>query len=149
MEKITTVFGRMKASRVVGLFFCLAAAGLVSCNKLLDIDPYHAASEEQQWNKMEDARAALMGIYGLTRAALAENNRHWVCGDLRKGDFTVRNRADLAAVVRGDLMDPHALTNNLSNWRRFYAAINAAAVFIERAPQIEEEDPSYSEANLR
>lgn len=130
------------------LFFCLFAVGLVSCKKVLDVNPYHAASEEEQWNKIEDARSALMGIYGLTRAAMAENNRHWVCGDLRKGDFSVSSRADLAAVVNNDLLKPHPLINGISNWRKFYAAINAASIFIERAPEILEKDPSYSEKTL-
>ena len=44
---------------------------LQSCNDFLDVDPKHAASETQQWKTLEDTRSALMGVYGLTRAALA------------------------------------------------------------------------------
>lgn len=148
MKQINNRSQRIVSYAIVCLFFCLTGAGLVSCNKALDLNPYHAASEEEQWNKIEDARSALMGIYGLTRAAMAENNRHWVCGDLRKGDFTIRNRADLTAVVNSDLLRSSQLTSGISNWKKFYAAINAASVFIERAPQIVEKDRSYSEANL-
>lgn len=125
---------------------------MFSCNKLVEVDSYHAASEEQQWNKIEDARAGVMGIHGLTRAALAENNGHWLNGDVRGGDFTVRRGAagesDLRAIQENRLARPSATLQQFANWRRFYAAINAASVFIERAPQIVDKDRSYSEENL-
>lgn len=133
-------------------WLCMLALVSASCNKIVDIDVYHAASEEQQWNKLEDARAALMGIYGLTRAALVENNAHWINGDLRAGDFTVTkgayNESQLRAVVENKLSRSYPVFEQLANWRRFYAAINAAAVYIERAPQIVDKDRSYSESNL-
>src|SRR5690606_18591329 len=75
------------------LWLCLSLSLFTACNKMVEIDPYHAASEEQQWNKIEDARSGLMGIYGLTRAALVEHNGHWLNGDVRGGDFTVRKGA--------------------------------------------------------
>lgn len=69
----------------LALFSALVCLFLQSCNDFLDVDPKHAASETQQWKTLEDTRSALMGVYGLTRAALADNNTHWICGDLRKG----------------------------------------------------------------
>jgi hypothetical protein len=121
---------------------------LMGCNKTLDIDSQHVASESEQWNKQEDARSALMGIYGLTRAALAENNTHWICGELRQGDFSVVSRADLNAVVNNGLDKPYTLLATVSDWQRFYAIINAASIFLEKAPQIVGNDKSYSENNL-
>jgi hypothetical protein len=121
----------------------------LSCNDFLDVDSKRAASEDQQWETLEDTRAALMGVYGLMRAALAENNTHWVCGDLRMGDFTVYRRDDLASVAKGELNKPLPLLEEISNWRRFYAAINAAAVFIEKAPRTLAFDRMYSEQNLK
>lgn len=136
----------------VRLWSCVCVLVLVSCNKMVDMDVYHAASEEEQWSKIEDARSGLMGIYGLTRAALVENNGHWLNGDVRGGDFTItngaRNESQLAAIRANKLMNPSPLMSQFSNWRRFYAAINAASVFIERAPQIVEKDRSYPESNL-
>lgn len=120
-----------------------------SCNDFLDVESTRTAKEDQQWETLEDTRAALMGVYGLTRAALAENNTHWICGDLRAGDFTVTNRRDLQSVVNNELKEPYPLLKEISNWRRFYAAINAASIFIEKAPRTLEKDKSYSEQNLR
>ncbi|MDO4162799.1 MAG: RagB/SusD family nutrient uptake outer membrane protein [Bacteroides sp.] len=119
------------------------------CNDFFDVDSRHAASEEQQWQTMEDTRAALMGVYGLMRAALADNNTHWVCGELRGGDFTVVERADLQAVVDNNLSLNIGLVEEVADWRRFYAVINAAAVFMENASQVVENDQAYSELNLQ
>lgn len=77
-----------------------------------------------------------MGVYGLTRAALADNNTHWICGDLRKGDFTVYKRSDLQAVSDNELNKPYDLLKKVSNWRRFYAVINAASVFMEKLHEL-------------
>lgn len=60
----------MKKLRLA-LFSALVCLFLQSCNDFLDVDPKHAASETQQWKTLEDTRSALMGVYGLTRAALA------------------------------------------------------------------------------
>ncbi len=115
----------------------------------MDVDVRHAASENQQWQTFEDTRAALMGVYGLMRSALAENNSYWAYGELRMGDFTVYNSNDLKAVVNNELRNPQTYLEELSDWRRFYAVINAASVFIEKAPQTVELDKAYSEANLK
>ena len=96
----------MKKLRLA-LFSALVCLFLQSCNDFLDVDPKHAASETQQWKTLEDTRSALMGVYGLTRAALADNNTHWICGDLRKGDFTVYKRSDLQAVSDNELNKPY------------------------------------------
>ena len=129
-------------------FSLLACISFSSCNDFLDIDSKHAAPENKQWKSYADVRSALMGVYGLTRAAVSENNTHWICGELRMGDFTVYNRNDLKSVVNNELIKPYSLLDEVSNWRRFYAAINAAAVFIEKAPQVVLNDRSYSEVNL-
>lgn len=121
---------------------------LVSCNDFLNVESKRIAKEDQQWSTLEDTRAALMGVYGLMRAALVENNAYWICGDLRGGDFSVTDRLDLQAVVDNNLNEPFPIMKEISNWRRFYAVINAASIFIEKAPGTFEKDKSYSEENL-
>ena len=64
-----------RIKRTFGVSMLLAATFFCqSCNSFLDVDVRHAASENQQWQTFEDTRAALMGVYGLMRSALAENN---------------------------------------------------------------------------
>ena len=50
------------------------------------------------------------------------------------GDFSVTDRLDLQAVVDNNLNEPFPIMKEISNWRRFYAVINAASIFIEKAP---------------
>ncbi len=103
-----------------------------ACNKQLDVPSTRQASEEGHWTKYEDARAGLLGMYGLFRAALADNNAYWVLGELRNGDFEAVSRPDLKAVIEGNLNASFPLLNDVTNWRRFYAVINASNLFIER-----------------
>lgn len=119
------------------------------CKKLLDIDSSHAVSEENFWNSHEDTRTALIGVYGLMRAAMADNNAWWMYGELRDGDFSALQRQDMKAIIRGDLRASYPLLQSLSNWRRFYAVINAANMFLEHAPEVRVRDPKYSEQNLK
>lgn len=146
---------KMKYTRIDNLKkkWRYAMAGLLlmctaSCSDFLDVETHHAASESQQWETLEDTRAALMGVYGLMRSALADNNTNWVCGELRLGDFTVTERTDLQAVVDNDLNTNIRLIADVSDWRRFYAVVNAASVFIEKSSQVIGKDQAYSEQNL-
>src|SRR5690606_41547720 len=75
------------------LVLCLL--GNMGCEKMLDVNSSRAVGEENMWTSMEDSRAALMGLYGLVRAALVDNNAHWIYGDVRAGGFVSPNRPDL------------------------------------------------------
>ncbi len=125
-----------------------------SCKKMLDIESSHLVGEENMWQKQEDARAAIMGIYGLARAAVGDNTRHWLYGDVRKAgskgaDFVSTGRLDIKAISDNNLKSSFPLVQSLSNWRRFYAVINAANIFIERAPSIMANDPRYQAPDLK
>lgn len=122
---------------------------LTSCSDKLDIRSGEVASETLQWTSISDTKAGLLGTYGLLRAALLENNSHWMYGELRSGDLISYNRADLKAINEHNLKASYPLMKNLTNWRRFYAVINAASVFIERAPEVLEKDSRYTRENLK
>jgi hypothetical protein len=145
------VLHKLSTSGVLGFLMMIGLTiSLSSCDNFLDESQVNnAAAETQQWNTFADVRSAFMGVYGLTRTALAENNSHWVFGELRSGDFASYKREDLQSVINNDLGGASKLIQNVSNWRRFYAAINAAAAFIENAPQVVEKDIKYSEINLK
>jgi starch-binding outer membrane protein, SusD/RagB family len=121
---------------MTGLRCLLLAAGLllisVSCNKQLDIQSSRQADEAGHWTKYEDARSGLIGLYGLFRAAIADKNAHWLWGELRSGDFQSVFRPDLKAMIDGKLNASFPLIESVSDWRRFYAIINASNLFIER-----------------
>ncbi len=131
-----------------GLTMTAALLGTgASCSKIDDVSSTRLASEETNWKTLEDAKANLMSIYGLMRSATVADNGHWLMGDLREGDFTITNRSDLKAVVNNQLNASYPVIERVSNWRRFYAGINAASLFIERSSEILELDPRYTELN--
>lgn len=142
----------MKKTHLSKVYFAVILAlvtSLSGCEKVLDIQSTRYSSEENHWRQIQDARSGLLGVYSLTRTALAANNAHWVLGDLRQGPFTSYQRSDIAQIIEGNLNSSFTLIQSAANWRRFYAAINAANVFIEKAPQVLEHDPLYTEENLR
>lgn len=134
-----------KISAVCLAVLLLAATG---CNKQLDIDSARQANEARQWTRFEDARSGLIGMYGLFRAAIASNNAHWLYGELRSGDFRSVFRPDLKAVVDGNLNASYPIIREVSDWRRFYAAVNACNLFIERVEGCLA-DQRYTESYLR
>jgi hypothetical protein len=132
------------------LLYGLIAIGLLGsgCKKALDVDSTRAVGEKNMWLLMEDTRAGIIATYGLTRAALADNNAHWMYGDVRPGEFTVTNRQDLKAIVNNNLNASYTTIEALSNWRRWYAVINSANLFLERVKDVKASDPRYTENNM-
>lgn len=132
---------------VLGAF--LLQGSLTSCSDKLNITSGEVASETLQWSSISDTKAGLLGIYGLMRAALLDNNAHWMYGELRSGDLIAYSRSDLSAINKNNLKASYPLIKDLTNWRRFYAVINAASVFIERAPEVLAKDSRYTAINLK
>lgn len=120
----------------------------VSCKKDLGIPSTRVVSEVNMWNKMEDTRAALMGVYGLTRSAMVDNNAHWIYGDVRGKQFVSPIRQDLKAVIENRLTAAYPTIEALSNWRRWYAVINAANIFLERVGDVKKADLRYTQNNM-
>lgn len=136
----------MKKIVLVSFIFCSLLTG--SCKKDLDISSTRVVGEKNFWNNLEDSRAALVGVYGLTRAALADNNGHWIYGDVRMGNFDSPIRQDLKAIIKNDLNASYPVVEALSNWARFYAIVNAANIFLERIHEVKEKDARYTENNM-
>jgi len=149
-ESIIKSISRLTNGRNRIFCFLLAALTLfqTACNKALDVQSIHSSPENLTWKSITDARSGLFGIYGLLRAAMAQEDGYWIYGDLRMGDFTSYDRQDLDAIIHNELTGTYPVLNDLENWQRFYAVVNAAAVFIEHAPQVVQNDPLYSQANL-
>jgi len=136
----------MKRIILLSLIFFTLLAG--SCKKALDINSTRVVSEVNYWNTLEDARAGIMGVYGLTRAALADNNGHWIYGDVRMGNFSSPIRQDLKAIISNNLNASYDVVDELSNWRRFYAIINDANIFLERIQEVKDNDARYTANNM-
>ncbi|WP_018627473.1 RagB/SusD family nutrient uptake outer membrane protein [Niabella aurantiaca] len=144
MKKLN-VIKQLNGTFLSGLSIALLIAA--GCNKKLETQSSAATATQNMWKSYDDARAGLVAIYGLSRAALAENNAHWLYGDLRKGNFTSTVSGNyLDAVIKNELNKGFPQIRQLTNWRRFYAAIDACNTFIENAPKCKE-DLRYSDLN--
>lgn len=131
------------------LLMALSVTMMTSCNKKLDIVAVNVGSEGKEWKTISDTRSHLMGIYGLMRSAMVDNYGHWVYGEMRYGDFNSLSRADLRAVQDNKLKAAFPLIKGLTDWRRYYAVINAASLFIERAPEVLAKDSRYTERDMK
>lgn len=127
--------------------FVIAQLG-TSCNKALDAPAVEISAEAFHWQSVSDTKSALIGMYGLLRAAMVDNNAHWMYGEFRSGDFSSYRRQDLSAVINSELNKSYDLLTRVSNWRSFYAVINASSLFIEKAPQVLNHDARYTRFNL-
>lgn len=128
------------------MFLTLPLAG---CSKMLDIDSTRVVSEEHMWEKMEDTRAALMGVYAVTKSALVDRNAFWLYGEVRSDEYAIPARMDLRAVASNNLNTNDQTLETLRSWRRWYAVVNAANVFLERAHEVRQKDSRYTENNLK
>lgn len=137
---------RIYHKSVIALTLILVLLG-GSCKKIDDTQSTRLQKETDSWKTLDDAKANLIGMYALMRNALASDNGHWLMGDLRNGDFLSVNRADLQAITEGRLNASYPVINNITNWRRFYAVVNATTIFIERSSQIVKSDNRYTPAN--
>lgn len=137
----------MKNIAVAGLLLVLAV-GTPSCKKMLDATSHRAVTEENMWQTKTDARSGLSACYGLMRAALANENAHWVYGELRGNDFTVTKREDLKAVAASNLNASFTTMDEWRDWRRFYAAIAQCNLTIEKLPLIPARDYRYSQVEM-
>ncbi|MGB3104296.1 RagB/SusD family nutrient uptake outer membrane protein [Sphingobacterium siyangense] len=140
-----------KYSRLSILLITLTVVGpvLSGCSKMLDVDSRHIVNEENKWKDINDARSSLMGVYGLLRSAMAQDNGYWLYGELRSGDFSPVNKRDIEVIIHGELNSSYNLVQKLSNWRKFYAVINAANLFIENSSKIVVLDAQYTTLNNR
>lgn len=133
--------------------FCLTVAVIItttisiSCKKVENVQSAHLQADAQNWKTVADGRTNLFGAYGLMRSALASDNTQWLMGDLRSGDFISTGREDLNAIIDGRLNASYPIISKLSNWRRFYAVINACSIFIERSAEIVANDARYTKLN--
>ncbi|HVI48123.1 MAG TPA: RagB/SusD family nutrient uptake outer membrane protein [Chitinophaga sp.] len=135
--------------KIFNAIILLLAVGFISCKKMLDIPSHRALTEDNMWQNKNDARAGLDACYALLRAAMANENAHWVYGDLRGRDFQVTRRGDLQAAAESNLNASFSTMAEWRDWRRFYAAIAQCNLTINKLPEVVKRDYRYSPNDMR
>lgn len=140
------VFAFMKIMLIATICFSLQFV-MTSCNKQLDIESNALATKLQMWKTYDDAKSAISGMYGLARAAMANHDAYWLYGDLRMGDFaSTQTGTYIEAIINNELNKSFPELEELKDWRRFYAAIDACNTFIEKSGGCRD-DTRYSSLN--
>lgn len=133
-----------KLNKIIGVI-CVAL-GLSSCNDFLDITPMNEVVLENYWTEKGDVTSTVYGCYdAMCNADVITRMGVW--GELRSDNITNGSQvtADLA-----DLLDEtiHP-SNSMCNWAKIYEVINRCNIVCHYAPQVQAEDPNYSEAEMK
>jgi hypothetical protein len=129
---------------------------IVPACEVIDQEPESELTPATFWKREDDATAALSGVY----AELKWLAGSW--GDWRNGLFLMNMgdiRADMITTSWGSeccmasLVDLNQQVvtpdNAYTEWARFYSLINRANNLIAFAPKIMEEDPNFSENEMK
>ena len=137
--------------RKVGSVCCGMAATLgllTSCSDFLEIEPLNEIVLENFWNEKADVDGIIAGCYsGLQADGLVRRMIIW--GEARSENIGAglnsTDDANLLNVLNENIM----ATNGYTSWDGFYNIINRCNTVIKYAPQVAENDPSYTQSELQ
>ena len=117
-----------------------------SCNDFLDIQPQNEVVLENFWKEKADASSVLTSCY----ESLESNdalNRMVVWGELRSDNMKAGTSTpnDLNEILKESLLP----SNPYCNWGKFYECINRCNTVCYYAPQLQQIDPNYTEAEMK
>src|SRR5689334_10777494 len=136
----------------IKFLFTLVLLGSMSCNKWLDLQPQDGITGAEFWKTKEQVQAAVIGAYASLLASptnsarpLAETFFLW--GELR-ADMIAATTATTNEEV--DVINVNILpTNSIVNWRGVYQTINYCNTVIDFAPQVLQNDPTFTQDALK
>lgn len=136
------ILKNIKFFSVVSLL--LFSAIFTSCDSWLEVKPEDGVTKEGYWKTKEEVYSYLMGCY----TALISNGvpaKMYLWGELR-GETIAPNRplSSQQSIMDGDIVS----TNSICDWSSVYKAINQCNTLIKYAENVQEEDPSFTDALL-
>lgn len=138
MKRISNIYKKLLAAALV-------ACGMTSCTDYLTIIPPEVITEEHFWQSKEDVNGVLAKAY-LNMLSTDAVEKAIVWGELRADNLTFRESGpdNIRYIVQANLLDE----NSYCDWAIYYEAIQTANLVIDRAPQVVERDPDFSEGDL-
>lgn len=126
--------------------YVLVFIGFSSCTEWLELNPEDAVIRDRFWKTEGEANSALMGCY----ASMMEDDvllRYFIWGEMRADMVTPTSTADehIFAIRNGEIVS----SNKYATWSYFYRTINQCNTLLELAPLAQENDLSFSEAELK
>ncbi|MGB3007079.1 MAG: RagB/SusD family nutrient uptake outer membrane protein, partial [Chitinophagaceae bacterium] len=145
---------RKNISYFIILLFVL---GATSCKKWLDLQPQDGIIKEEFWKTKEQVKAAVIGIYSsMQESSSGTYGRNNYIPALSEQLFVWgEGRADNVAAATFTSSDDIDLINvNIqpinvnANWRPFYRTINFCNTVIQKAPEVLDNDNTFTQAQL-
>lgn len=122
--------------------------GLSSCSDFLEVKPQNVTIEDDFWNEKSDVDQMITGLYASLQDASCVK-RMMVWGEFRSDNVTAGSNIDKDADLQKIFKEDINASNGYTTWTPFYYVINSANTIIEKAPAVAENDPSFSESELR
>ncbi len=120
---------------------------MVSCSDFLEVEPMTFVSEDNFWNEKTDIDQMVAGCYTKMQAdAFIQRCIMWGetrCDNIVEG-LDCSNQTSIYRTLKENLLS----TNSYTDWTSFYAVINQCNTIIERAPEVSEQDPTYTESDV-
>lgn len=123
-------------------------AGTTSCNDWFSTEPQSEMIAEDFWKDKNDVESALASCYrAMIEGSFVERLIVW--GEARSENVmkgpNCNASSDLALLLSADLN----AKNSYTQWSPFYTCINLCNILIEKAPEVCNNDPNFSETELR
>ena len=143
---ITNILKKYSVKFAVGCGCATAALGLSSCSDFLDILPMNDVVLENYWTQKSDVDAVRSSCYVALQSSDAMN-RIGIWSELRSDNLFAG--ANVPNEVNEILKENILSTNSYCNWSEIYKCINRCNIVCHYAPQVQRDDPNYSEAEMR
>lgn len=137
----------MKNIKIKSAILALAGFTMTSCADFLDITPLTLVVEDNYWNEKNDVDQIVTGCY--TR--MQDDDfmyRLFAWGEMRSDNVYIGNDLSTTSSEYNLLRENILSTNAYTDWSPFYSVINRCNLVIERAPQVAEIDPSFTQSDL-
>ncbi|MCF0198836.1 MAG: RagB/SusD family nutrient uptake outer membrane protein [Bacteroidaceae bacterium] len=138
-----------KINKILSLVLLGASAlGLTGCGDFLFIEPKTFVSEDNFWNEKTDIDQMVAGVYvSMQSGSFVDRCIMW--GETRSDNITEGLDASRNTTIYRVLTENLLPTNAYTDWSQFYSIINQCNIIIERAPEVSEKDPVYTESDLK
>ena len=136
----------MKNIKFKSAILALAGFTMTSCADFLDITPLTLVVEDNYWNEKNDVDQIVTGCY--TR--MQDDDfmfRLFAWGEMRSDNVYIGNELSTTSSEYNLLRENILSTNAYTDWASFYSVINRCNLVIERAPQVAEVDPSFTQSD--
>lgn len=134
--------------KILNIFALSLPLMFSSCGDFLEVEPQNIITIDQFWNEESDVENIIAGCY----SALESYNT--ISRMMIWGEFRSENIVPYGTSIEKDINLERLLKENITaingytSWTGFYDVINRCNIVIQFAPQVAENDPSYTNGEL-